>query len=186
MKLILNVIILVIISCMHNTTPDRKLINCEPIKDFELNRYLGTWYEIARFPHSFEKDLAGVTATYTLRNDGKIRVINSGYKGSPNGKFKTIEGKAKMAGNTGNGHLKVSFFLFFYADYYILELDTINYEHALVGSSSPKYLWILCRNPEIPEETYINLAELAKKRGYAIQNLIRVEQNIPGTSGKEN
>ena len=176
MKALLTGILLAFIACINNSAPDKKMINNHPVKNFELNRYLGTWYEIARFPHSFEKGLTGVTATYSLRNDGKIRVINSGYKGSLNGKFKTIEGKAKVANNAGEGHLKVSFFLFFYADYYILELDTVNYEYALVGSSSPKYLWILCRYPEMPEEIYVKLVEQAKKRGYATENLIKVEQ----------
>ena len=185
MKSLLTGIFLVFICCINNSSPDKKMVNNNPVKNFELARYLGTWYEIARFPHSFEKDLCGVTATYSLRNDGKIRVVNSGYKDSLNGKFKTIEGKAKTTDNAGNGHLKVSFFLFFYADYYILELDTTNYEYALVGSSSPKYLWILCRNPEMPEETYLKLVDLAKERGYAIQNLIRVEQKLPGSPDKK-
>ena len=176
MKTLLLLIFVSFISCSGTKKTDVNPIDNSPVSSFELTRYLGTWYEIARFPHSFEKDLVGVTAAYLLREDGKIKVVNSGYKESFDGKFKTIEGKAKVADITGAGHLKVSFFLFFYADYYVLDLDTVNYEYALVGSSSPNYLWILCRRPYMPVETYNMLVEKAKERGYAVQKLIRVEQ----------
>ncbi len=176
MKIVAISVLISFISCINADKTDKKVIDNKPVANFELDRYLGSWYEIARFPHSFEKELIGVTATYSLRSDGKIKVENAGYKGSFEGKYKTIEGKAKIADTTGIGHLKVSFFLFFYADYLVLELDTVNYEYALVGSSSPNYLWILCRRPYMPEEIYTMLVKQAKERGYAIQNLIRVEQ----------
>lgn len=150
-------------------------IDPQPVDSFELDKYLGTWYEIARFPHRFEKNLIGVTATYSLRDDGKISVVNNGFKKTFDGKFSSITGKAKPAGDVNIGHLKVSFFLFFYADYKILVLDP-EYEYALVGSNSPNFLWILCRTPEMPEDQYTYLVNEAKKRGYDIEKLIRVEQ----------
>jgi apolipoprotein D and lipocalin family protein len=169
----LGIIIFASVSC--NSTPSKKM-ETTPVENFELERYLGTWYEIARFPHSFEKDLTGVTAAYSLRDDGKIQVVNSGYKKSLDGEFSTITGKAKVAGDITTGHLKVSFFWFFYADYKILELDTLNYTYALVGSSSDKYLWILSRTPMLPEETYQLLLKKAQSLGYDLNKLQRVEQ----------
>ncbi|MFW5757035.1 MAG: lipocalin family protein, partial [Tangfeifania sp.] len=114
------------------------------VQELDLKRYMGKWYEIARFDHRFERNLVGVTATYSLRDDGKIKVVNAGYKNNLDGKYKETVGKAKQPNPEEPGKLKVSFFLFFYADYYILELDA-EYQWALIGSSSDKYLWILSR-----------------------------------------
>lgn len=116
-----------------------------------LYKYLGTWYEIARFPHSFEKGLVGVTATYSLRKDGKIPDPNDPSR------------------------LKVSFFLFFYGDYYVLEPDK-DYQWAMIGSSSPDYFWILSRTPQMDNEVYSRLLDNARKRGYNLDQLIKVEQ----------
>lgn len=149
------------------------MIDKTTIQKFDLNRYLGVWYEIARFPHSFEKDLVGVTATYEMMNNGKIRVLNQGYKGSFTGELKKAYGKAKTTSIPAK--LKVSFFLFFYADYNILELDSA-YQWALVGSSTPNYLWILCRTPHLEEDLYKQISEKAKARGYDISKLILVPQ----------
>ncbi|MDD4756046.1 MAG: lipocalin family protein, partial [Prolixibacteraceae bacterium] len=93
------------------------------VKELNLERYMGRWYEIARYNHSFEKGLVGVTATYSLLPDGKITVVNQGYKNSIDGKLNVANGKAKQPDPSEPGKLKVSFFLFFYADYYVLELD---------------------------------------------------------------
>ena len=143
--------------------------------NFELEKYLGTWYEIARFDHSFEKDLQGVTATYSIRPDGKIKVLNQGYKGSLDGKHKTAIGKAKPAEGGTPRNFKVSFFWIFYAPYNILELDE-NYQYALIGSNSPKYLWILSRTPQLDDNTLKMIIDKAKMRGYDISKLIMVEQ----------
>lgn len=151
-------------------------IDTTTVKHVDINRYSGRWYEIARFPHSFEKDLVGVTATYTLREDGKIDVLNQGYFKTLDGKLKQARGKAKIPNPEENARLKVSFFLFFYADYFILELDETAYQYALIGSSSDKYLWILCRHPEMPEETYHMLVSKAQARGYETDKLIVIEQ----------
>ena len=147
-----------------------------PVSEFDLVKYLGTWYEIARFDHSFERGMENVTAEYTLRDDGKVDVLNSGWK---NGKFKTAEGKAKQPDPLADpAHLMVSFFLFFYSDYNILMLDD-NYQVSLVGSSDPDYLWILSRTPFIENDNVLNsvVAE-AKRRGYDTSKLIWVDQDI--------
>ncbi|MBN1821309.1 MAG: lipocalin family protein [Prolixibacteraceae bacterium] len=146
------------------------------VKELDLNRFMGVWYEIARFDHSFERGLVGVTATYSLRTDGKITVINQGYKNSLDGKLNRARGKAKLPDPAEPGKLKVSFFLFFYADYYVLELDE-NYEWALIGSSSDKYLWILSRTPQIKYSLYSEILKKAESRGYNTKLLIEVLQN---------
>ena len=144
------------------------------IPEFDLMKYLGTWYEIARFDHSFERGLENVTAEYILRDDGKIDVLNSGWK---NGKFKTAEGKAKQPDPlTDPAHLKVSFFLFFYSDYNVMMLDD-DYQVALVGSKSPKYLWILSRTPSLSEEVTEAVLDEAASRGYDLSELIWVNQD---------
>ncbi len=143
------------------------------VKELNLQRYLGAWYEIARFDHSFERGLVGVTATYSMRDDGKIRVLNQGYKGTLDGELSTAEGKAKLTNEPGK--LKVSFFWIFYADYYFLELDA-NYQWALIGSKSDKYLWILSRSPKLDENVHNLILKKAEKRGYDTSKLIWVQQ----------
>ena len=142
---------------------------------FQLEKYLGTWYEIARFDHSFERNLQGVTASYSLRDDGKIKVVNMGYKNGLNGELSVAVGKAKTTSPETPRKLKVSFFWIFYAPYNILELDE-NYQHVLIGSKSSKYLWILSRTPQMDDETYQMLVDKAKERGYDVSKLIKVEQ----------
>jgi len=154
------------------TQPDQTIQSNFP---FELNKYLGTWYEIARFDHSFERGLQGVTATYSLMSDGKIKVLNQGYKNSLDGKFKKAVGKAKLANPETPRNLLVSFFWIFYAPYNILELDP-DYRYALIGSKSPDYLWILSRTPQLDEKTYQMLLDKAKDRGYDTSKLIKVLQ----------
>ena len=145
-----------------------------PIPDLDLYRYLGLWYEIARFDHSFERDMNNVTAEYLLRADGKIDVINSGWKG---GKYKVADGKARQPDPKGDpAHLEVSFFLFFYSDYNVLMLDD-DYQVALVGSGSPKYLWILSRTPDVSTEVLDAVLKEASDRGYDTSKLIWVDQS---------
>ncbi len=152
-----------------------KNMDFSTIQKLDLERYMGTWYEIARFDHRFERNLVGVTATYQLRPDGKITVINAGFKNSFEGKYKAAKGKAKQPNPNEPGKLKVSFFLFFYADYYIFELDE-DYEWALIGSSSDKYLWILSRTPVLEKETLDLILKKARRRGFDTSKLIWVEQ----------
>lgn len=146
-----------------------------PIADLDLSRYLGVWYEIARFDHSFERGMDNVTAEYLLRDDGKVDVINSGWK---DGKYKIAEGKAKQPDPlTDPAHLEVSFFLFFYSDYNVMMLDD-NYQVALVGSKSPKYLWILSRTPVVQEAVLSEVVDEAERRGYDTSGLIWVDQGM--------
>lgn len=141
------------------------------VQQLDLNRYMGTWYEIARFDHRFERGLTDVTATYELQEDGKISVVNAGFR---NGKRKTARGKARQPDPSEPGKLEVSFFLFFYSDYWILELDDA-YQWALVGSSNDKYLWILSRSPHPDKEVLEMIIQKAKQRGYDTSKLIWVE-----------
>lgn len=145
------------------------------VDEVNLDRFVGKWYEIARFPHRFEKGLVGVTAIYKQMENGKIKVINEGYKDSFDGEHKKAEGKAKVAKSGNPAHLKVSFFWFFYADYLILELGE-NYDYALIGSTSDKYLWILSRSPQMDNDTYSMLVQKAKDRGYDTSKLSLVPQ----------
>ena len=145
------------------------------ITSFDLDRYLGKWYEIARYDHSFERDLVGTTAEYSLRDDGKIKVLNSGYLNTLDGPYKQSVGKAKPNKNGKPGQLRVSFFGPFYGDYNILELAP-DYSYSVVGSSSPKYLWILSRTPQLAPETLNKIVKNLKQRGYDTSELIWVEQ----------
>lgn len=145
----------------------------QPVSNFSLEKYLGTWYEIARTPVSFEKGLNEVTADYSLRPDGKVTVVNRGVK--ENGKESVARGKAKFGGEKNTGYLRVSFFGPFYGDYIIVELDP-DYRYALVAGSSTKYLWILCRTPKLEQETLDRLVEKAKQLGYDTSKLIFTKQ----------
>lgn len=148
------------------------MLNNEPVKELDLNRYLGTWYELARFDHSFERGLTACTANYALNDDGTIKVINSGLK---DGKTKVSEGKAKTTGTPGL--LRVSFFGPFYSDYRVLMLSE-DYSYALVGSSSNRYLWILSRTPELSDNIIQTILQEAVRRGYNVSELIWVDQNF--------
>lgn len=171
--LFLSMAIPCIIACAQ--TPE-KTINNETVKKLDLQRYMGKWYEIARFDHRFERGLVGNMAEYTFLPDGNIQVLNSGYKGDFSGKYKTAKGKAKLPDPAEPGKLKVSFFLWFYGDYYVMELDEKDYNYVLIGSSSDKYLWILSRTPVLLKETLDMLLEKARNRGYDTSKLIWVKQ----------
>ena len=150
--------------------------NVEPVKGFELPRYLGKWYEIARFDHSFEEGLSEVTATYSMRNDGGVKVINRGFSKEDNS-WDEAEGKAYFVESETIGHLKVSFFGPFYASYVIMELDKEGYQYALITGPDKDYLWILARTPSISDEIRTRLLEKATAAGYDVSKLIWVEHN---------
>ena len=149
----------------------------EPVPDFNLEKYLGRWYEIARMPALFENNLTQVTATYSLRDDGKVRVENEGIDARSSKPKKAI-GKAKFAGSADRGHLKVSFFGPFYADYIILELDR-EYRYTMVASSM-KYLWILSRKPVLEKGMLDGLVEKAKSLGFETDKLYFTPQACNG------
>jgi apolipoprotein D and lipocalin family protein len=173
MKLILGLFLLSVLNSGTCRSTQSENMDLTTVKQLDLERYMGTWYEIARFDHSFERGMSHVTATYELRPDGKINVTNAGYK---DGKQRTATGKAKQPDPSEPGQLKVAFFLFFYADYFILELDA-DYQWALIGSSSDKYLWILSRNPVMAKDTLENVLVKARERGYDTSRLIWVDHD---------
>lgn len=174
MNIILSTSI-VLLSCATICNSQAKNIDKTTVKKVDLEKYMGKWYEIARYDHSFERDLVGVTATYSLLPNNRIRVVNEGYKHTLNGSLKSAVGKAKVPDMNEPGKLKVSFFLWFYSDYYILELAE-DYSYALIGSSSDNYLWILSRTPILPEVTLKRILDKAQKRGYDTEKLIFVKQ----------
>lgn len=150
--------------------------NVKPISNFKLEKYLGKWYEIARLDHSFERDLTRVTADYSLRDDGGVRVLNRGYSGKED-TWKDAEGKAYFVKGSDQGHLKVSFFGFFYGSYIVFELDHENYQYSLVCGPNKSYLWILARVPEIKKEIKDILIVKAAAMGFDTSKLIFVDQH---------
>lgn len=145
------------------------------ICNINLERYLGTWYEIARLPHAFEKGLENVTATYNLKSNGKIEVINAGFK---NGKKSVAKGTAWIPDEACNGRLLVSFFRPIKSEYKIINLDKDNYSYAVITSGTKNYLWILSREPKISEELYTNLISFVSSKGFDTSKIIRVNQNV--------
>ena len=146
-----------------------------PIKGFEVNRFLGKWYEVARLNHSFERGLSNVSATYSLKKDGSIRVLNRGYK-DQQARWQDAEGKAKFVADPGTGRLKVSFFGPFYGGYNIVELDKQNYQYALVVGNDRTTMWILSRTPKLQPAIQKRLIKRAKDLGFPVENLIYVAQ----------
>ena len=150
--------------------------NVQPVKSFELDRYLGKWYEIARLDHSFERGLEQVTANYSLRDDGGVSVVNRGFLSKKN-KWKIAEGKAYFVDDENEGYLKVSFFGPFYGTYAIFELDQENYEYAFVSGPDTSYLWLLSRTPKLDQEIINKFLKQAKQKGFNIEELIFVNHD---------
>lgn len=146
-----------------------------PVGNFELERYLGKWYEIARLDHSFERGLSRVTAVYSLREDGGVRVVNRGYSEEKKA-WKEAVGRAYFVNGPDQGYLKVSFFGPFYGSYVVVDLDRAGYEYALVCGPDRSYLWILARSPELGQDVKDNLVAKASSLGFDTRKLIWVEQ----------
>jgi apolipoprotein D and lipocalin family protein len=144
------------------------------VEGFDLSRYLGKWYEIARFDHSFERGLTQVSATYLPREDGGIRVVNRGYNARKE-QWKEAVGKAYFTGSPSRGSLKVSFFGPFYGSYNIMELDRKDYSYAMVCGPSKKYFWILARKKTLARDILDDLLGKAQKLGFDTLNLIYVK-----------
>jgi apolipoprotein D and lipocalin family protein len=140
------------------------------VEHVDVERYMGTWYEIAKFPQRFEKGLVGITANYTLLPDGKVQVLNGGYVGDFNGRYRSAKGKAWVVDKRTNAKLKVSFFWPFAANYWILELGG-DYEYAVVGEASRKYLWVLSRTPHMDAPVYDDLLRRIGEKGFDISKL---------------
>lgn len=148
--------------------------NVRPVENFRLDDYLGKWYEIARLDHSFERGLSRVSAEYTLRDDGGVKVVNRGYSAN-DGKWKEVEGKAYFVQSPDQGYLKVSFFGPFYGSYIVFELDHEQYQYALVSGPNTSYLWILARTPKLSDGIRNELVKKAAARGFDTNALIFVE-----------
>lgn len=146
----------------------------EPITGFELDKYLGKWYEIARLDHRFERGLQQVTAEYSLREDGKVKVLNRGFS-TKKEKWSSTTGKAKFAIDENTGFLKVSFFGPFYGSYIIFALDKDNYSYAFVAGDSTNYLWFLSRTPQVDKSLIEKFVNQAKSLGFNTDALIFVE-----------
>ncbi|MFC1542401.1 lipocalin family protein [Pseudomonadota bacterium] len=142
----------------------------EPVENFELNRYLGKWYEIARLDHSFERELTEVTAQYSLREDGGVKVVNRGFN-EAKGEWSEAIGKAYFVEEPDRSHLKVSFFGPFYGAYVIFELDP-DYQYSFVAGPDRDYLWLLSRTPQVPDTVMKRFLERAKALGFDTEQLI--------------
>jgi apolipoprotein D and lipocalin family protein len=150
--------------------------NVAPVDGFELNRYLGKWYEIARLDHSFERGLANITADYSLREDGGVKVVNKGFSVADN-KWKEAEGKAYFVRDPQEGYLKVSFFGPFYGAYIVFELDKENYQYAFITSYDKSYLWLLARTPVVSDEVLNRFVQKSGELGFATDKLIFPKQD---------
>lgn len=148
----------------------------QPVTGFDQERYLGTWYEIARLDHSFEEGLSQVTAKYSMNDDGSIQVINRGYDAGP-GEWKEAEGRAVFTGDPGVAHLKVSFFGPFYSSYVVFGLDKSDYSYAYVSGFDHDYLWFLSRTPTVSEKAMERFKSRAREAGFDLDELIVVDQS---------
>lgn len=150
-----------------------------PVQDFQLSSYLGTWYEVARLDHRFERGLTDVQAVYTQPSPGQVAVLNRGYDPAA-GTWREARGRARLVGDPSVGHLKVSFFGPFYGAYVILALDA-DYQHALVSGPNRDYLWLLSRQPTMPADVYQAYVDRARSLGFPVDQLIRVPHRQPPT-----
>lgn len=173
MKAILILMMTLIAACAQANYP-----TLETVDFVDVDRYLGKWYEIARFEQSFQKNCTAVTAEYSKRKNGTIKVVNTCRKFSPKGKLKTAIGRARVVNKETNAKLKVQFFLrwlnigFLSGNYWILALDE-DYQYAMVGDPSRKYLWILNRSPKMDERTYLELVQKAETLGFDTSKLLK-------------
>jgi apolipoprotein D and lipocalin family protein len=175
MKLTRASLILVIALTVFTTGCQSIPEKAEAIKPFNVDKYLGTWYEIARIDFSSEEGLNNVTANYSLNDDGTIKVLNRGWDFAK-GEWKQAEGKAKFRGARNEGALKVSFFGPFYSGYNILAIGA-DYEYAMVAGKDLDYLWLLSRTPTMPDEMKAAFLNQAKKVGYDTNRLLWVEHD---------
>lgn len=145
------------------------------IDDFDVKRYVGNWHEIARLDHYFERGLENISATYSLRDDGGVNVINKGLN-TESGEWDKAEGKAYFIDKQNVGRLKVSFWGPFYGAYNIIALDKQHYQYAMIAGPNKDYLWILSRTPNLPEKTLQALVSQAKNQGFETDKLIYTKQ----------
>jgi apolipoprotein D and lipocalin family protein len=161
--------------CATSTTERLHLPPLQTVAHVDLSRYVGDWYEIANIPQSFQRGCTATTATYTLRDDGDIDVLNSCRKGTLDGEEKSAHGRARVVDRATNAKLEVSFFRPFWGDYWVIDLAD-DYSYAVVGHPSRDYLWILARKPTLAEATFQGIVERLKLHGYETSRLVRTLQ----------
>lgn len=166
---------LVGVGCATTTTARLHLPDLQTVARVDLGRYVGTWYEIASFPQSFQRGCTATTATYTLRDDGQINVVNRCRKGSPDGPERVARGRARIVDPSTNARLEVSFFRPFWGDYWIIDLGA-DYEYAVVGHPGRDYLWILSRTPTMDAELYASIVHRLQANGYETDRLQKTTQ----------
>ncbi len=170
--ILIFVFVLITASCMHikDTLP-----SLQAVSFVDLSRYTGIWYEIARYPHTFQKGCIDSRATYTLRTDGRLSVLNECYEESDKSNLRSAKGKAWIVDKDTNAKLKVSFFWPFSGDYWIIDLGR-DYEYAVIGHPDRKYLWILSRTQVMEESVYEGILNRLQKQYYDTTRLIRTQQ----------
>ena len=166
--------------CATTTTARLHLPVLRTVEHVDLQRYLGTWYEIASFPQGFQRGCTATMATYAMRQDGQIDVLNRCRKSSLDGPGKEARGRARVVDRASNAKLEVSFFWPFWGDYWIIDLG-IDYEYAVVGHPSRDYLWILSRSPTMNPESYDSIVRRLEAQGYETVRLQRTAQPGPRT-----
>ena len=165
-----------LVGCGATTTELENLPPLQSVARVEVERYMGTWYEIASYPQSFQKGCTGTTASYSLREDGEVDVVNRCFLESLQGKEKMSRGRARVTNEATNSELKVSFFRPFWGAYWIIELDE-EYRYAAVGHPGRDYLWILSRTPQMEASTYDRIvARLAENHRYDPDRLVKTLQ----------
>ncbi len=175
MKKVLFSLSVLLMACASASYP-----KLETVESVDIHKYLGKWYEIARFEQSFQKGCTAVTATYSLRRNGTVKVVNTCRKGSPKGKLKRSVGRARVVDKTTNAKLSVQFFLkwlrlpFLSGKYWIIALGD-NYEYAMVGDPTRKFLWILSRENTLDERVYLELVQKAQNLGFDTNKLLRTK-----------
>jgi apolipoprotein D and lipocalin family protein len=178
----LVVVLLALVTSAGAATAKEPELNA--VDSVEFDRYLGTWYEIASYPAWFQRDCTAVTALYSLRDDGLIKVVNSCRKGSPDGKLKQTTGRAKVIDTDTNAKLKVSFFGPCWGNYWIIDLDS-DYQWAVVGEPKRKYLWILSRTRSMDDGIYDRILARLPNKGYDPDGLHRTVQPDPRAESEE-
>lgn len=171
---------LVLAGCARTTTVRLGLPELRTVSRVDLQLYVGTWYDIASFPQRFQRGCTGTTATYTIRGDGDIDVLNRCRKGSLDGKEESAQGRARVIDRSTNAKLKVSFFRPFWGDYWIIDLGA-NYDYAVVGHPSRDYLWILGRKPTMDNAVYEGILGRLRAQGYEVARLERTPQKVDGS-----
>jgi apolipoprotein D and lipocalin family protein len=168
--------------CATTTTARLHLAELQTVARVDLERYVGTWFEIASFPQRFQRGCTATRATYTLRDDGQIDVVNRCREGSPDGPEKVAKGRARVVDRSTNAKLEVSFFRPFWGDYWIVDLGT-DYEYAVVGHPGRDYLWILSRTPTMDPELYASIVRRLQAQGYETHRLQKTTQPGPQRGG---